>query len=85
MRKVGEGGFNLLAPAKKMTANLRNEIHAKNIPMVCKVCGSKGWVNIKTKKHYCKNGYTCYGCFKKGQIEFKKAMINLARRKGLMK
>ena len=70
---------------KKASRHFKAVVRSKDTPCECIVCGHTGWRSPAKIRKYDKNGYKCFECSKKEKKEFDQAMINLARRKGLIK
>lgn len=84
MKKVGEVGFGAMAQAKKGDRKTRAAAHGVKKAVFCKECGVRMMMSADSIKRYGEDK-RCYVCFQKGQEEVKQAMINLAKRKGLVK
>lgn len=78
MRKVGEGGFGLLAQAKKAPKRfLRRTFYAK-----CG-CGYETKLSLSGLKYF-KGAYKCRVCIGESKIAVDTAIANLAKRKANM-
>jgi len=85
-RLIGEISIDKIpSTTKKVTK--RNGIvkHAKNIETHCESCDAIIWRSHAQIRDYGHLINKCSDCRKKEKEEFDQAMINLARRKGLMK
>ena len=84
MRMYKETPISLMGEAKKTTRKFNHADHGIKTEILCKRCGVPMMMSAANIKKY-GTDKSCYTCHKEGIKEVKQAMINLARRKGLIK
>lgn len=87
MRQYGETSIGRMGLAKKMSAH--HPARKCSNKVICIDCGVESWVSEKALQLYPINGKYCFECRAKHRAadkkEMQQALINLARRKGLIK
>lgn len=82
---VGDLDLNRIPATKKTPIKSSHAKHAKNIETHCDSCGGVIWKSHANIRDYGHLSNKCIECRKKEKVEFNQAMINLAKRKGLIK
>lgn len=85
MKLVGEVNINRLAQAKKG----KGQHWQPSMKVACIICDAEHVQKEVNIRKYHPNGYVCYSCNtskrEEGKKEMNRALIALARRKGLIK
>ena len=88
MRAVGEGNMGRLAQAKRCPKALKE----RNVEVACTGCGHIAYFNEVSSRNaaYHKamtihDSWKCHKCKAADQREVNQALVNIARRKGLIK
>jgi len=82
---IGDLPLDIIPPVKKTPYKNYIAKHKKNIEKKCESCGASVLKSHAQLRDYKNSNIKCYDCLQKEKVDFNKAIINLAKNRGLIK